>query len=236
MSSTVGDPAALDLTLDDAHRTAMRLLPQGPVWPRDPDGVLARTVRGLVGVHHGAWRRVVDLLGESDPRGAYELLRMWEIDCGLPDPCLTNPPVSIDGRRTAVVARRAEGATTTPMAFIRLGAMLGYEVEILEYRPFRVYSTCDAFLHTARAGWPHTFMVNVIGANRALRLFRTGSGCNEFLREWVVGDLECVITRIAPAHTEVIFAYNPTTPLVSIWDAGASIWDGGASVWTDLVA
>lgn len=213
MSETVhGDPAALDLTWDNSHTGAMGLLPSGPVWPRDPTGTLSRTVRGLTGVHWRAWRRVSDLLKEADPRACYETIRMWEIDCGLPDPCVDPPPTSIEGRRAAILARRHEGGTTTPMDFIRLAERLGYEIEITEFRPFRTYSTCNSFLNTTHAGWPHTWRVNVLSAARAVRIMHCRSACTDFLREWTTGDLECLFERIKPAHTHIIWAYPVPPP------------------------
>ncbi|HSZ92360.1 MAG TPA: putative phage tail protein [Acetobacteraceae bacterium] len=213
MSETVAhDPAALDLSWDDLHQGAMKLLPTGPVWPRDPDGVLSLIVRGLTGVHWQAWRRVGDLLNEADPRSCYETVRMWEIDCGLPDPCVDPPPSSIDGRRAAILARRREGGTTTPMDFHALADGLGYTIEITEFRPFRTYSTCNSFLNTESGGWPHAWMVNVVSADRAVRYMTANSGCTEFLRETQRGDLECIFERIKPAQTHIIWAYSGSAP------------------------
>jgi uncharacterized protein YmfQ (DUF2313 family) len=104
-----GDPAVLDITWDDSHAGAMALLPTGPVWPRDREGVLSRTVRGLVGNHWRAWRRVKAMLDEADPRTCYETIDMWETDCGLPDPCVENPPTAIEARRAAIIAKRQMG-------------------------------------------------------------------------------------------------------------------------------
>jgi uncharacterized protein YmfQ (DUF2313 family) len=223
MSDTAHDPAALGISWDDSHNGAMALLPTGPVWPRHPDSTASRTVRGMVGVHWRAWRRVSDLLRESDPRATYETLRMWEIDCGLPDPCVANPPTSIEGRRAAVLTRRQEGGTTTPMDFINLAATLGYQIRIDEFRPFRVWSRCDDFLNTDTAatgvgpdenraiGWPHCWRVNVLNGAAVFHM-TCRSPCTAFLREWVRGDLECLFERIKPAHTRIIWAYAGVTP------------------------
>lgn len=200
------DPAALHLSWDDSHAGEMALLPSGPVWPRDREGVLSKTVRGLAGVHWRAWLRVNNMLDEADPRTCYETIRMWEIDCGLPDPCLENPPSSIEGRRAAIIARRQEGATTTPMDFVEFSARLGYDVEVIEFRPFRCWSNCDDALNTA-PDWPHTWQVHILNPDDVLYVMTCRSPCNAFLREWLQGQLECAITRIAPAQTEVIFSY-----------------------------
>ena len=202
------DPAALNISWDDAHAGAMALLPTGPVWPRDPDGVLSRLVRGLTGTHWRAWQRVRDLLEEADPRTTYELIRMWEIDCGLPDPCVADPPSSIEGRRAAILTRRHEGSITTPMQFIALAATLGYEIEIIEFRPFRTYSGCDDYLNSDE-GWAHTWQVNILNSALAIFEMTCSSPCDSFIREWVTGDLECLFERIKPAQTHIIWAYPP---------------------------
>ena len=212
MSDRAHDPAALSITWDDTHAGAMALLPTGAVWPRDPTGVLSRTVRGLSGGHWRAWRRVRDMLAEADPRSCYETIGMWETDCGLPDPCVEEPPTSLEGRRAAILAKRQAGAVTTPLQFIQFAAVLGYEVEIIEYRPFRTWSRCNDFLNTETAGWPHAWMVNVLNSDLTVYNMRCNSPCNAFLREWVRGALECAIRAIAPAQTEVFFAYPPPTP------------------------
>lgn len=203
-----GDPAVLDLTWDDSHAGAMALLPTGPVWPRDRQGVLSQTVRGLTGVHWHAWTRVRDMLDEADPRTCYETIRMWEIDCALPDPCIENPPTSIEARRAAIIAKRQMGATTTPMHFIRLAAVLGYDIEIVEFRPFRAWSNCNDYLNPDSEGWAHCWLVRVLN-DRAIYWMRATSPCTSFIREWSQGDLECVFERIKPAHTHIIWAYPP---------------------------
>jgi uncharacterized protein YmfQ (DUF2313 family) len=212
------DPAALDLSWDDSHQGAMALLPTGPVWPRDRTGVLSRTVRGLTGVHWRAWRRVGDMLDEADPRSCYETLPMWEIDCGLPDPCLEDPPISIEARRAAVIAKRQMGATTTPLAFIRLAAVLGYEIEVVEFRPFRCWSHCDDALNpdttvdpntALPAPWAHVWLVRFLGADITVYWMTCRSPCTAFIREWVRGEIECIFERIKPAQTHLIFAYPP---------------------------
>jgi uncharacterized protein YmfQ (DUF2313 family) len=243
-----GDPAALDLSWDDATDGAMALLPTGPVWPRDRAGVLYRTVRGLTGVHWQAWRRVHDLLNESDPRTIYETIRMWEIDCGLPDPCLENPPTSIDGRRAAIIAKRQMGATTRPVDFIALADTLGYEIEITEFRPFRTWSECNSFLNTEiaggdlppavppnppelppdqiwrRVGWPHCWLVHVLN-EVSIHWMRCDSDCTAFLREWTGWDeLRCIFERIKPAHTHILW-WAPDRVIRAIWDAGDSLWE-----------
>jgi len=239
------DPAALNLTWADSHAGVMALLPTGPVWPRDPQGVLSRTVRGMTGVHWRAWRRVRAMLNEADPRTAYETMDAWEADCGLPDPCLEEPPTDLEGRRQAVITKRQMGATTRPMDFIALAAGLGYLIEIEEFRPLRTWSNCDDSLHTditgtgAHIGWPHTWLVRFVNPGGAIvRWMRCDSACNASIRSWKWGeDFICICERIKPAHTQIIWAYDVDRPLLveTIWDGGDTIWDDGDTVWRDYV-
>lgn len=233
MSDDIQDRAALALTKADFDAQALAMLPTGFAWARERGAVQPRLMEALVGNHYRAYQRIRALLDEADPRTAYETIRMWEIDCGLPDPCLDIPPESIEGRRAAVISRRQEGGTTRPLDFIALADVLGYEIEIEEFRPFRCWSACDSYLNTEEAGWPHTWRVNVINADRTVRQFNTGSGCDEWLTEWVTGELECIFERIKPAHTHIIWSYSIGWTIRSIWDAGASVWDDGNSLWED---
>ena len=233
--SDAQERGALALSKADFDTQAIAMLPTGFAWARELGAVQPRLMSALVGNHYRAYQRIIALLNEADPRTCYETIRMWEIDCGLPDPCLDNPPTSIEGRRAAVIARRQEGGTTRPLDFIALADTLGYTIQITEFRPFRVWSTCDSFLNTETMGWTHSWQVNVSNAGRTIHYMNCRSGCDAFLREWTRGDLECIFERIKPAHTHIIWTYSPTTVIRSIWDAGDSIWDGGDSLWEDRV-
>lgn len=207
MSDTL-ERGALALTKPDFDAAAIAMLPSGYAWARERGAVQPRLMAALVGNHYRAYQRIKALLDEADPRSCYETVRMWEIDCGLPDPCLDDPPTSIEGRRAAIVTRRQEGGTTRPLDFIALADVLGYEIEITEHRPFRAWSACDSFLNTESAGWPHVWTVNVINADRTVRYMTCNSECSAFLGEFLRGDLECIFERIKPAQTHIIWTYS----------------------------
>lgn len=207
-----GDPAVLDLTWDDSHAGAMALLPMGPAWPRDRDGVLSRTVRGLTGNHWRAWRRLVDLLNEADPRTCLETLEQWEEDCGLPDPCIGELAPSLELRRLDIVTKRQAGATTTPQQFIDLAARLGWEISVIEFRPFRAWSECEDYINGDVAGWSHCWLVEVHDEPDRLTYFRCDSLCTEFLVEWGYNSLECLFEQLKPAHSYILWAYTGVLP------------------------
>ena len=149
-------------------------------------------------------------------------------------PCVTDPPTAIEARRAAVIARRHEGGTTTPMDFITLAARLGYDIEIVEFRPFRTYSTCTDYLNSDGAAWAHCWLVDIRNTDPVIYNMTCSSACTAFIREWVQGDLECIFERIKPAHTQIIWTYSTPSPLY--WDRalGGSTWDGGASLWDGM--
>lgn len=204
--------AALQLGLDDFLVQAEASLPTGPAWSRAPASVRRALLRGFLGNHARVWARMRDLLEESDPRTCYETVTDWERDCGLPDPCVGELAPDIEGRRRDIVAKRQMGAITTPQQFIDLCAVLGYEVTVTEFRPFRTWSDCNAFLNTEAVGWTHSWLVTVQG-EPLITVMRCNSPCDSFLRNWGYSSLECTLLAIKPAHTLLMFAYVIPPPL-----------------------
>jgi uncharacterized protein YmfQ (DUF2313 family) len=147
------------------------------------------------------------MLKEADPRTCYETIDMWETDCGLPDPCIEPPPSTLEARRNAIVAKRQSGSTTHPQEFIDLAALLGYTIDIIEFRPFRAWSPCNAWLNPDGMRWAHCWIVTVHETQAPEFWFRTDSPCTAFIREFDTNSLECTFTNIQPAHTEIIFYY-----------------------------
>jgi uncharacterized protein YmfQ (DUF2313 family) len=229
--SEAQERGALALTKHDFDTQALAMLPEGFAWSRDPAAVQTRLIRGLVGVHHYAYTRIQALLDEADPRTTIETLSMWETDCGLPEPCVGELAPTIALRRRDVIAKRQAGATTTPQDFVDYAATLGWDVSVIEFRPFRTWSGCNAFLNTA-PDWSHTWLVKVHDEAIRVEWMTCRSFCNEFIATWGYSSLECAIMAIAPSQTIVIFSYGTggLPPMThSIWDAGASVWDDGAS-------
>jgi uncharacterized protein YmfQ (DUF2313 family) len=90
--------------------------------------------------------------------------------------------------------------------FIGLAEQLGYEITITEYAPFRV-SINAAGDPLNSADWAHAWKVT---ATAPFIYFRTGvSPVGEHLVDWGSKLFQCAMEQIAPAHTILIFAYNP---------------------------
>jgi uncharacterized protein YmfQ (DUF2313 family) len=159
---------------------------------------------------------------ETDPRIALELLPEWERAFGLPDPCVAEP-LSIADRQTALVARMTTEGGQSRDYFIGVAAALGYTITIREYAPFMVgVSPVGDTRPTGTLGEQFRWEIGPpemrfywtvrVGAVR-LTWFRDGdsggqAGVDPHLRIALATDLECVLRRWKPAHTEIVFDYS----------------------------
>lgn len=196
------------------------LLPTGPAWPRDDGSVLMGLVAGLAEIWGGNVDvRSADLLErESDPRATVELLEDWERAFGLPDGCLAET-LSIPDRQRALVARMTMlGGQSIPF-FKALAAALGYQIIIVEHSPFMAGVSQLGDTRIEPGGWYRweigaeemRFYWTVKVVNARLTWFRAGSGqtgIDPHLRIGIATDLECVLRRFKPAHTELAFDYS----------------------------
>lgn len=189
-----------------AYATAvMQHLPSGDAWPREPGTALHRWAEWVGAELARVDLRAADLLREADPRATYEMLAEWEAEYGLPDPCRPLN-ATIEQRRNALLARITAKGGQSRAYFTDVAAALGYTVTIEEFAPFRfgrgrfgepMFGDAWAFAWRMRA--PETTVVP----------FRFGrSAFGEPLRSWGNAQLECVLARLKPAHTVLIFAYG----------------------------
>lgn len=210
-------------------------LPSGPIWPRDTASPLYRTVRGLMGVvERWSDRALQWALLEAFPPTSSLLLPDWERVLGLPEPCF---PVAqtIQERRAAVREKlqRRPGAQSRAY-FIEIARRLGYHVvgsfdglplelpagatgdrrvTIREYRPFMAgLSRCGDATWSTMAQRNRFYWTVRIAEARAT-WFRAGagggrSGVDPLVRVRRADDLECVLNRLKPGHTIVLFDYR----------------------------
>lgn len=183
---------------------AQELLPPGPAWPRESDATLTKLLDGLSVEHARIHNRDCDLLSEMIPLTTVQMLADWERVTGLPDDCEFDVS-TVDARRNAVLTKlRAKGGAS-PGYFVELAATFGYDIEITEFRPFRVglNSIGDALTN---GNW--IYAIQVTSATDTIQVMRAGVGAvGEPLRYWGNEPLECLISKYAPAHTTQIFAY-----------------------------
>jgi uncharacterized protein YmfQ (DUF2313 family) len=208
---------------DDYAHALAGLLPRGLAWPREPETLIMRVTAGLAAVWGYVDGRIADWLErETDPRLTVELLLDWEGNWGLPDACLAEPQTMEDRRRMLVQRMTIEGGQSREF-FISVAAGLGYLITITEFRPFMVGLDRAGDNRTyvspgvlgewpAQIGPPEMrfyWRINVINAR--LSWFRAASGqagVDPHLRIGLATDLECLIRRWKPGHTDVIFSYT----------------------------
>ncbi len=209
------------MTLKDQYTSLLqKLLPTGQAWNRDLDAtttkVLGIAASGLAHAH----QRGDDLVRESDPRSTLEMLSEWENDYGLPDSC-TGANDTIEERRLALVQKIVSTGGQSRPYFIELARLLGYEIEIIEFRPFLCgRSLCgvntreDTFGKcligmTDNINIRFYWQVKVIGPR--ITWFQCGqSECGKDPQAKIsrADDLECLFRRYQPAHSELIFSYE----------------------------
>jgi uncharacterized protein YmfQ (DUF2313 family) len=172
------------------------LLPQGAAWPRESGSTLSGLLEGLAEELARVDGRAGDLMVQTDPRAVTEMLGDWERAYGLPDGCVVAEPTEA-GRRLALHQRVASLGGQSPAYYVGLSALLGYEAEAESFRPSRLPLT----LPTPLAGRPWAFAWRVVVYGPA----EIGAEAPIY----AAADLECVISRIRPAHTVVAFDFDP---------------------------
>lgn len=195
------------LSVDDYLGQLQGLLPPGPAWTRDEDAALTRLLRGLAAEPTRIDARARKLFEEGDPRTVVEMLADYERVAGLPDPCVVTALVSqsIPQRRAALTARLTTVGGQTKAYFITLMASLGYTVTISEFKPFRAGQSSSGDPITTN--WQFTWQVNA--SLNTVVPFRAGqSSAGDPLNAWGNKPMECVINRLRPAHSNVLFSYT----------------------------
>jgi len=203
----------------------LQLLPQGQAWPRGldcatDDSTLVGTIRGLADYYGFVDSRAADLLErESDPRITIELLSDWERAWGLPEKCLATPQ-TIGERQVALVTKMTLLGAQSRQFFIDLAAKIGYDIKIQEFAPWMFgVSQCGrtddgTVNHYWRweIGPPEMrffWTVKVSGVKYIWWRYGLALlGIDPHLRIGVPRDLECILRRLKPAHTEIVFDFR----------------------------
>lgn len=168
-----------------------RLLPTGELMQRlradfTWQGFLLALGDGLARLHN----RIAQLQDDCDPRSAVEMLPEWEQATGLPDGCITARDATTQERRSAVVGRLTAVGGASAAYFEERAAEFGYTVTVEE---------------TAQ----HQWRLNIIEST-GVTLFRAGASvAGDPLGSFGNEQFECLMNRLKPAHTELLFAYGP---------------------------
>lgn len=200
------------MAFDVTHyrRQLQDLLPTGAAWSRGRDAMLTKLLTGLAAIFARIDGRADDLAAEAIPLSPVELLPEWERDTGLPDPCSGAYATTVEERQQAVRAKLTARGGQSKAYFIALAERLGYQIEIVEYRPFRcgvssVGGPDRLGPHEQRFVWK----VRVLGPR--VTPFRVGQsrvGVDPLLKVTRAQDLECLFRRLGPAHMTLKFAYE----------------------------
>ena len=193
---------------EEYGRQLLSLLPPGRIFPNDPGSTLRSFLDALGSAFADVEARSEELLDELDPRTTVQLLPEWENLLGLPDEC-SGIAGTLQERRDRVVQKLTDQPQQTVAYFIAVAAQLGYpDVTFEELGPFICgLSRCGDLLSGADTDRFY-FLVRV-GTAR-VTYFRAGaSRAGEKLGAFEqAADLECVLNRIKPAHTVMIFSYE----------------------------
>jgi uncharacterized protein YmfQ (DUF2313 family) len=196
--------ALCGLTVDEWTRMLLDLLPVGPVWPREADTTLVRFWSAVAVEPTRIQGRDCDLLAESYPCGAVELLPEWEAAVGLPNECTELVDWTLAERQALVCAWLALEGGQSVAYFEWLADLFGYTVTIDEHPPYRA--------GTAEAGCTTfgdcIFWWEVVVAGHTLTPPEVGCiGAGEPPCGSTESILECLFRMFAPAHTVVTFRY-----------------------------
>lgn len=180
------------------------LLPVGLAWPRQSATNMESFLEAISGEFMRVDTRVDDMLREAYPLTTSELLTDWERVTGLPEEC-EGLAETTQRRREAVHQKLSAIGGQSPGYYIDVAARLGYEITITEFSPF---VAGDSAGDSAWGDdWAYAWQVNA--PEETVSFFAAGEGsAGDPLASWGNQLLECVITRLKPAHTIVIFAYD----------------------------
>lgn len=213
---------------DDYAQALLSLLPQGQAWPKNPGTTLQKACTGLALYWGYVDSRAADLLEiESDPRFATleQLFPDWERNWGLPDPCFFHDHGDLQSRRAILMLKMTLIGGQSREFFYWVAQQLGYSIKIREYAPFMVGVSQVGDVKDD-AGFPRwtigpqemRFYWTVDVARIRLIWFRVGagqSGIDPHLRMGTPEDLECLLNKWKPAHTEIVFDFSnpPNNPM-----------------------
>lgn len=187
---------------DRYTRQLMALFPVGAAWPRDPGSVRWQVMAAIGAELAAVHTFLVQVLAERSPRTATRLLAEWEAVLGLPDDCVGAPETIAERRRLAHARMVATGGQSRAY-FVEQARTLGFDIEIIEYR--------TRWCGMRRCGEPFggeemQFTWRVVEHAGTVRPRRFGEAhCGEPFTVWGNRALVCMLRRLAPAHTEILF-------------------------------
>lgn len=191
---------------DEYVRLLRHLLPSGPAWEGESDYLVEGLAPSLGRVHD----RAGVLMKELDPGSTVELIDRYEALCGLPDECIPDGTQTLTQRQRRLAAK-VNGYGGINEAFYRgqLAALGHGDATITQFQncapdapdSWPEEATADDYRYFWRVNMPVSANIDVMTCS---------DRCNAFLRTWGDTVAECVIDKLCPSHTTVLFAYGDT--------------------------
>lgn len=182
---------------DDYTRLLHQLLPPGPAWEGDNP-----LLEGLSPSLTRVQLRADALMKEIDPAQTTELIGRYETLYGLPDSCAPDGVQTLRQRQQRLDAKaNVTGGINEQFYREQLDA-LGYDTATIEQFQ-NLSSSPDPEWGEY---WRYYWRVN-IPADANVSWQTCTSACNSAIRTWGDTVAECVIEKLSPSHSVVVFAY-----------------------------
>ncbi len=195
-----------------------QLMPTGLAWSRVRGSANERLLEGMAEEPARIEARAIYLvLKEFFAQSARELLSEWEVEYGLPDEC-TTLGVTYEERIENLLRKIRTIGGQSIEYLIGVAAALGIEIAIGEFKPFRAgMSRAGDRLYSRE--W--RFVFRVIIPSTRMYWFRAGrNSAGDPLRYWRRNEiLECIINKLKPSHSFVIYAYVESFTFLKDGDA-----------------
>ena len=193
-----------------AYRKALAdTLPDGHFWKAkdESESNLYKILISLALSFSNLDVRANELSNEFFPQLLQESIDEWEIEYGLPSDCVGALPTFAD-RKAQVLAKFAGIGGQDPAYYVNLASDLGFDVEIIEFNGVR-YTKDRLGDQYAQTTHPYVWYVNVLNIETIYAQYTQDKLTESQYSKLGVDTsiLECLITKLKPAHTQVLFFY-----------------------------
>jgi len=182
-----------------------QLMPRGVLWDdlTQNDSEFMNWLAALAEEFARIDARATDIIDETDPRTMYEMLYDWEQYLNLPDACVGQAE-TLEQRREAVHQLLTSVGGQSRQYFITVASRIGFVISITEFNPFTVSSLVDEAV--LGQNWQFAWQVNAPA--ETVTELTVLSDVNSALAGWGNSRLECILNRLKPAHTTILFSYG----------------------------
>lgn len=199
------------MSLDAWLASLQATLPPGRALPRAPGARLTKLLTALAAQFKAAQDRLEAVLVQWDPRVATTLLTDWEQLLGLPDECQADLTLTVGDRQRIAFARLTEQGGQSVAYFKALLAAYGEPDAVIDhkFRPATCNDTCndELFSEADRFVW----RVRIQHPPENVRAMTCNDNCNDALQLYQPALAECPLQERKPAHTVLVFAYQPAS-------------------------